>query len=123
MKKRILTVLICLILISGITWKVVSDNKKQNYYVKLKENMQGDIERVLYVIYPHCEVGKANYGILFEAEQNDYYGVDKKKLLDIDGESYCKVRAKARCISEGKLEWDTYIKCNDYEDDGYSVEK
>ena len=123
--KTIIIVLIflilCIVTPTGLKlYKNYSHNKR---YREIKDNIQVDIERVLYIIYPHCTPGKSHYGILFEAKQNDYYGVDKGKLLDIDRKSYCKVRAKAKCISDGKFEWNTYIKCKDYEDDGYSIEK
>lgn len=113
--------ILCIFAPTGLKlYKNYSHNKR---YQEIKDDIQVDIERVLHIIYPHCQVGKSQYGILFEAEQNDYYGVDKKKLLDIDGKSYCKVIAKAKCISDGQFEWDTYIKCKDYEDAGYNIEK
>ena len=124
MRKKIIIISISILLILFLVmWKVNSNYRSQHYYEKLKENMQSDIERVLYIVCPHCEVGSASFSMDFEAEQNDYYGIDKEKILDIDGKSYCKVRVKAKCISDGKLEWNTYIKCKDYEDEGYNIEK
>lgn len=127
MKKKIIIIFIVVIIVLCILaprgFKIYKDYLHNKRYQEIKDDIQVDIERVLHIIYPHCQVDKSQYGILFEAEQNDYYGVDKKKLLDIDGKSYCKVRAKAKCISDGRFEWDTYIKCKDYEDEGYNIEK
>ena len=96
---------------------------RKNYYQNLKDNIQDDIERVLYLISPQCSVGSIQGSVVFEESQNDYYLVDKKKLLDIDGKSYCKIKVNPRCVSDGKLEWDTYIKCKNYQDEGYEDDK
>lgn len=119
MKKKIIIICISIILI-GIVWIIVLNNNKQHFYNNLKENMQSDIERVLYLIYPHCTFGNVIPELLFEESQNDYYGIDKKKLLDIDGKSYCKIKVKAKCIENSKLNWSTFIKCKDYEDEEYN---
>lgn len=121
MKKKIIIILIMIILIViGITWKFVADNRKKNFYDNLKKKMQDDIKRVLYTIYPHCEVGYVVPDLVFEESQNNYYGVDKKKLLDIDSKSYCKIKVKTKCVENSKLNWTTYIRCKDYEDEGFN---
>ena len=118
-RKMMFIVPIIIIAIITIVLICVENYRKQHFYDNLKENMQDDIERVLYLTSPHCHVGNVVPDLLLEAEQNNYYGVDKEKLLDIDNKSYCKVKAKVKCIEDGKLDWNTYIKCKDYKDEGY----
>ena len=45
--------------------------------------------------------------------------MDKDLLLDVDGKSYCKVRVEVKCVAKNEFAWDTYLKCNDYEDENY----
>ncbi len=117
-KKIIISIIILIILIPSIL--IYNNVRKKQYYNNLKENIQDDIKKVLYLIYPHCEVENVIGDLLLEESQNDYYGIDKKKLLDIDGKSYCQIKAKAKCIEESKLTWKTYIKCKNYKDQGFN---
>lgn len=119
MKKKIIIILILVLLIViGLTWKITTDNKKLQYYKNMKENIQEDINRYIKISNPYCSVGSAEYVIDDEILMVQA-GIDKSKLLDIDGESYCKVKVNVRCIDENEHEWNTYIKCKDYEDNGY----
>ncbi len=43
----------------------------------------------------------------------------KDKFLDVDGKSYCKAYIDTKCVEDGKWEWNTYLSCKDYEDEGY----
>lgn len=119
-RKMLFIVPIAVVIIITIILVCVENNRKQHFYDNLKKNMQDDIERVLHLLYPHCQVGHANPGLLLEESQNNYYGIDKRKLLDIDGKSYCKIKVKTKCVEDSKLDWETYIKCKDYEDEEYS---
>ena len=121
MNKIIIIIPIILIVI-GLTWKFIIDNKKQNYYKNMKENIQEDIKKYISISHPYCSVGSAEYVI-----DNEILivqaGIDKEKFLDIDGESYCKVRINVRCVAENEHEWATNIKCKDYEYNGMFEKK
>lgn len=119
-KKMLFIIPMVMIIIGAIILICVEYNRRLHFYDNLKDNMQNDIERVLYLLYPHCQVGSANPGLLLEESQNNYYGIDNKKLLDIDGKSYCKIKVKTKCVEDSKLNWETYIKCKDYEDKGFN---
>ena len=94
MKKKIIIILILLIVI-GLIWKTITDNKKQKYYKNMKENIQEDIKQYIKISNPYCSVDSAEYTIDDEILIVQA-GIDKSKLLDIDGKSYCKVKINVR---------------------------
>ena len=99
--------------------ELVSIYKKEIYYQELKDSIQEDISSYIKIHSPYCSVGSATSSIdekilIIQA------GVDKQKFLDIDGKSYCKVKVNVKCIAENEHSWDTYLKCIDYEDEGYN---
>ena len=116
MKKKIIIILIPILLILvGITWKFVSNYKNQNYYQELKDSIQPEIAQYIKISSPYCTVGSGTSTIDDEILMVQA-GIDKKKFLDIDGKSYCKVKVNIRCVAENEHEWDTYLKCKDYKD-------
>ena len=123
MKKKIL--IICIFLVIGMSVLLIissSDNKKQDKnkkrYDEIKNDINKELERYMYVIAPNCQ---PNNGIRLITHQDLVYnaGMDKEKFLDIDNKSYCKAYIKPKCVEVGKWEWDIKISCNDYEDKGY----
>ena len=121
MKKHKLIILTIIILFFGLLliipmYKDYSNNQRYN---EIKEDIQENIASYLKIVYPYCTPSKSTTTITDEALVYQR-GMDKEKLLDIDKKSYCKVRIEIRCIAENKLEWDTYLKCKDYEDKNYS---
>ena len=46
-------------------------------------------------------------------------GFDKEKLLDVDYKSYCQVYVDAKCVEEGKWEWEASLKCKNYTDKNF----
>lgn len=119
MKKKIIIIFIAfLLIVLGIIWKFAVDYQKQNYYQELKNSIQEDISNYIKISSPYCLVGSSSSTIDEEILMVQA-GIDKKKFLDVDGKSYCKVKVNIRCIAENEHEWDTYLKCKDYEDEGY----
>ena len=118
MKKKILFILVILI-VAIIIGKLIADSKRQDYYQKLKNGIQEDISNYIKISSPYCSVGSATSSI-DEKILMIQAGVDKQKFLDIDGKSYCKVKVNIRCVAENEHAFDTYIKCKDYEDEGYN---
>lgn len=121
MKKHKLIILTILILSLGLLliipiYKDYSNNKRYN---QIKEDIQEDIASYLKITRPYCTPSEATSTMTDEALVYQR-GMDKEKLLDVDKKSYCKVRIEIRCVAENKLAWDTYLKCNDYEDENYS---
>lgn len=98
-----------------------SNYKKQNYYQELKDNLQEDIDKYVKISAPYCSVESASFTIN-EETLIVQAGINKDKLLDIDGESYCKLKVNVKCVVENKHSWNIYLKCNNYEDEEYSQE-
>ena len=120
MKKKIIIIFIVfLLIVLGIIWKITLDYQKQNYSQELKDNIQDDISRYIKISSPYCSVGSGSSTIDEEILMVQA-GIDKKKFLDIDGKSYCKVKVNIRCVAENEHEWHTYLKCKDYKDEGYN---
>ena len=123
MKKIIITILfICSIIIVSILFvnikshKIEEQNKKR--YEEIRKNIDAELKRYLYVIAPKCY---PEDGTPLITHRDLVYngGMDKEKLLDIDGKSYCKAYIKTKCIEVGKWDWDIMISCKDYTDNGY----
>lgn len=124
MKKKIF--IICIIIIAIIigslliinisNYKKQEDNKKR--YNEIKNNINKELERYMYVISPKCQ---PNNGTPLITHKDLVYnaGMDKEKFLDIDNKSYCKAYIKTTCVGVGKWDWDIKISCSEYEDDGY----
>ena len=121
MKKHKLIILTITFLSLGLLliipiYKDYSNNQRYN---QIKEDIQKDIASYLKITSPYCTPSNSTTTMTDEALVYQR-GMDKEKLLDVDKKSYCKVRIEIRCFDENKLEWDTYLKCKDYEDKNYS---
>ena len=121
MKKHKLIILTITFLSLGLLliipiYKDYSNNQRYN---QIKEDIQKDIASYLKITSPYCTPSNSTTTMTDEALVYQR-GMDKEKLLDVDKKSYCKVRIEIRCVDENKLEWDTYLKCKDYEDKNYS---
>lgn len=119
MRKMLFIVPVAVVIIITIILVCMSNSKEKNYYQELKDGIQEDISKYIKINGPYCSVGSASYTIDEEILMVQA-GIDKKKFLDIDGKSYCKVKVNVRCVAENEHEWDTYLKCKDYEDEGYN---
>ena len=120
MKKKIIIIFIAfLLIVLGIIWKITLDYQKQNYYQKLKDGIQDDIDRYIKISSPYCSVSSGS-STIDEEILIVQAGIDKNKFLDIDGKSYCKVKVNIRCVAENEHDFDTYLKCKDYVDKGYN---
>ena len=122
MKKKLIIITVSIILIVllliGINYKRIINIRNQKHYAKIKENIDPEIEAYLRLSHPYCS--PSNGVTTFKDETLVYQrGMDKELLLDVDGKSYCKVRIEVRCVEENKHEWNTYLKCKDYEDEHY----
>ena len=84
----------------------------------LKNDIDKELERYMYVIAPKCY---PENGSPLITHQDLVYnaGMNKDKLLDIDEKSYCKVYVKTKCVEYGKWEWNTMISCKNYKDKGF----
>lgn len=121
MKKKLIIVAVFIVIlvitiVAGLNYKKYSHNKR---YETIKTEIEEEAKRYLKVSHPYCTPGNASYTINEDALLVQW-AMDKKKLLDIDGKSYCKVRVEVMCVAENELDTDVYIKCKDYEDKNYS---
>lgn len=119
MKNKIVIFISILVLIF-LTCIFLLSNKKEyktNKYDEIKEDINKELERYLYVVQPKCQKGSSRFVTHYELVYNA--GFDKEKLLDINKKSYCMVYVPVKCVEEGKLEWKIYLSCNDYEDKGF----
>lgn len=121
MKKKLIIVVVFVIIlvigiIVGLNYKKYSNNKR---YETIKMEIEEEAKRYLKVSHPYCTPGSASF-TMNEETLLVQWAMDKKKLLDVDGKSYCKTRIEVMCVAENELDMDVYIKCNDYEDENYS---
>ena len=121
MKKKIIIFAVVVIIltigiVAGLSYKKYSKNKR---YETIKIEIKEEAKRYLKVSHPYCTPGSASFAIN-ENTLLVQWAMDKKKLLDVDGKSYCKTRIEVTCVAENELDMDVYIKCKDYEDENYS---
>ena len=121
MKKKIIVsasfmVILTIGIVAGLSYKKYSNNK---HYETIKMEIEEEAKRYLKVSYPYCTPGSASF-TMNEETLLVQWAMDKKKLLDIDGKSYCKTKIEVMCVTENELDMDVYIKCKDYEDENYS---
>lgn len=130
MKKKIVIIIMAVLILIGISigiaiglkHKKEIEERNQKRYAEIKEDIQEDIAGYVRVRDPYCSVERGeNLNSIYTDESLVYQrGMDKEKLLDVDGKSYCKVRVEVNCVGENEHTWDTYLKCKDYEDEEYS---
>lgn len=121
MNKKIIILLIFIIFLGVIFINFKNYNDKlrtQKRYEKIKKDVDTELKRYLYVIAPKCQPNSGNL-IITHKELVYNAGMDKEKLLDIDGKSYCKIYVKPICIKVGIWNWNVKISCNKYKDKGY----
>lgn len=123
MKKKVILlvvlVLIVILIIIGLNYKNIINIMNQKRYDEIRMNIKEEATEYLKISHPYCSPGSGVFTIKEEALLYQW-GMDKKKLLDIDKESYCKVRVEATCVSKNKLDLDVYLSCKDYEDENYN---
>ena len=121
MKKKLIIVAIFIVIlvigiVTGLSYKKHSNNKR---YETIKTEIEEEAKRYLKVSHPYCTPGSGSF-TMNEDTLLVQWAMDKKKLLDVDGKSYCKTRIEATCVATNELDTDVYIKCKDYEDKNYS---
>jgi len=127
MKNRIIISIIIISIIIGslvgLNYKNIIEKRNQQHYSKIMENIQPEIDAYVRLTNFYCNPERGeNSGTMVYTDEAliNQRGMDKELLLDVDGESYCKVRVEVRCVAENEFAWDTYLKCKDYEDKNYS---
>jgi len=95
----------------------IKKERELKRYEEIKKDIDNELKDYLYIISPHCIKGSST--IVTDEELIYNRGMDKDKFLDVDGKSYCKAYIKTECIEDGKLDWDIYLSCKNYEDKGY----
>ncbi len=122
MKKKLIIALIIVAIVlsvgivAGLSYKKYSNNKR---YETIKTEIEEEAKRYLKVSHPNCTPGSGSFTMNEDALLVQW-AMDKKKLLDVDGKSYCKTRIEVTCVATNELDIEVYIKCKDYEDENYS---
>ncbi|MBO5348874.1 MAG: hypothetical protein J6A89_03530 [Clostridia bacterium] len=124
MRKKIFIIIliVILIVIASVLFVAIRNYKIQEQntkrYEEIKKDIDTELKRYMYVIAPKCYPGN---GTPLLTHQDLVYngGMDKEKLLDVDGKSYCKVYIKTKCVEIGKWDWKIFISCKDYTDKEY----
>lgn len=109
-------ILIILALIIVILYFVNNNYNNKGRYQEIKDDVNNELERYMYVIAPKCQDG--NSMIITHEDLVYNAGMDKEKFLDVDGKSYCKVYVKSKCNDE-KWSSNIAISCKNYQDKGY----
>lgn len=102
---------------NGLSWNLELTDEER--YAQIKNDINKELERYLYVKYPKCSV--SNHKVITTDHEDLVIngGFDKEKLLDTDLKSYCMVYVDATCVSDGKIDWKIYLSCKNYIDDGF----
>ena len=121
MKKKIIIVAVFIVvlvigIVAGLNYKKYSNNKR---YETIKMEIEEEAKSYLKVSHPYCTPGSASF-TMNEDTLLVQWAMDKNKLLDVDGKSYCKTRIEVTCVATNELDTEVYIKCKDYEDKNYS---
>lgn len=85
-------------------------------YEQIKKDINKEAERYFHLVYPNCNLENKGVQMIFMSELVNNGGMDKEKVLDVDGKSYCDTITYAACVEKNKWEFKTYIKCKDYEE-------
>ena len=109
------------------------EEKELARYEEIKESVKEAVEWNLRAQYPSCKISKdfretTFPGTFYNSDfliNNGY--IKKKELLDIDGKSYCDVYVDINTYYEDpqdqqkncELYYKIYLKCKNYEDEGY----
>ncbi len=136
MKREIMYVMPALIVMGfyGIfLYSSVQEEKELARYEEIKESVKEAVEWNLSAQYPSCKISKdfretTFPGTFYNSDfliNNGY--IKKKELLDVDGKSYCDVYVDINTYYEDpqdqqkncELYYKIYLKCKNYEDEGY----
>lgn len=136
MKREIMYVMPALIVMGfyGIfLYSSEQEEKELARYEEIKESLKEAVEWNLSAQYPYCKISKDFKETSFPGSfynsnfliNNGY--IKKKELLDIDGKSYCDVYVDINTYYEDpqdqqkncELYYKIYLKCKNYEDEGY----
>lgn len=136
MKREIMYVMPALIVMGfyGIfLYSSEQEEKELARYEEIKESVKEAVEWNLRAQYPSCKISKdfretTFPGTFYNSDfliNNGY--IKKKELLDIDGKSYCDVYVDINTYYEDpqdqqkncELYYKIYLKCKNYEDEGY----
>lgn len=129
----VLTLLICFIVFLAL-YKNYENNLREKRYAEIKESAVNAVEKNIKAMYPNCPIAKefreaASTGSHYNSSfliNNGY--LEKNELLDIDEKSYCDVFVKVSVYYENPSDkghncessYKIYLKCKNYEDDGYT---
>lgn len=119
----IVAFVLIIVIVLGLCYKNIINERNELHYLKIKEDIQPDIAAYVRLTSFYCNPDRGeNSGTMVYTDEAlvNQRGMDKDLLLDVDGESYCKVRVEVMCVAENEFDWDTYLKCKDYEDENYS---
>ena len=142
MKKGLIVILILLVIsfiIGFIFYKNNKDNenerlkKEQKIYDEIRESVKDAVEWNISAMYPKCSI---SYEFKETTSPGRHYNswflinngyIKQNELLDVDGESYCDVYVDINTYYEDELDhqnnceiyYKIYLKCKDYEDEGY----
>lgn len=131
----IIVIIICVIISSILyrDYKTNQDTKAQERYAQIRESVKEAVEWNISSMYPNCSISKefketngpgTGYNSSFLIN-NGY--IEKSELLDIDNISYCDVYVDINTYFENPLDqqhnceiyYKIYLKCKNYEDNGY----
>ncbi len=129
MKKKVLIVVIgsvILFLLLSLGYLKHKDYKRENEDKRYKEIINGFEEAVIWNLdatnlsAKNCEQNISKSVLLTSSYLNSQGYLDLEVMKDIDGKSYCKAYAKSFKTEDCGVDYDIYIKCNNYETEGFA---
>lgn len=122
-KKLIMLIIFVFVIIIGSLLFIniknyIEQEQNKKRYEEIKNSVDKELERYLYVIGPKCQPNEGSF-LITHKDLVYNAGMDKEKLLDVDKKSYCKVYVYTDCVEIGKWNWKTTISCKNYQDKDY----
>ncbi len=132
-KKRMIFLILVFCLIGVILiYKFNRDNKRQERYAEIRENVKKAVEWNLGAVYPFCtiedeidekSVSRSSYHSDY---LNQWGAIKMNELLDVDNESYCDAFVEIyqtpydpKGYDNCEISYKIYLKCKNYEEEGY----
>lgn len=129
MKNKLLLIVLCIILVTGCKKKnnldSVNDNSVKDEtividkekYEEIRNRINKWVNEEASIVYPKCDKNMATQ--TWNHDRLISLGVPKEVFLDVDGSSYCDSMSYLKC-KNGKIEYETYLRCKDYKDKKYN---
>ena len=115
----VLIILVIITCCGYFGYEEISKEKRLHRYDEIRTDVRHEMERYWYLVMPTCNPNETTRQDVSSQTLIREAAMDKEKFLDVDGKNYCSTLTYATCIYKNVWEFETFIKCKDYEDKEY----